>query len=206
MEEPVTVSKRIHPLLAGAMATAVLLSLPFSPAVAEGQNTLVIARDMDLNSLDPDRAFCDTCQIYLSSVYDRLVDLAADNKTIEPLLAASWDVNDDQTKFTFHLDPAAKFADGSAVEAKDVKWSFERLKNLKGNAAFMMDGVTSIEAPDEKTVVVTLDKPNSEFLGILAAPYTSVINSDVASKNGANAAEGADSSDTADTWFQSKSA
>jgi peptide/nickel transport system substrate-binding protein len=206
MEEPVTVSKRIHPLLAGAMATAVLLSLPFSPAVAEGQNTLVIARDMDLNSLDPDRAFCDTCQIYLSSVYDRLVDLAADNKTIEPLLAASWDVNDDQTKFTFHLDPAAKFADGSAVEAKDVKWSFERLKNLKGNAAFMMDGVTSIEAPDEKTVVVTLDKPNSEFLGILAAPYTSVINSDVASKNGANAAEGADSSDTADTWFQSNSA
>jgi peptide/nickel transport system substrate-binding protein len=209
MEETMTVQNRIHlrkSLLAGALAAATLVSLPFSSAIAQESNTLVIARDMDLNSLDPNRAFCDTCQIYLSSVYDRLVDLAPDNKTIEPLLAASWDINDDQTQFTFHLDPAAKFADGSPVEAKDVKWSFERLKNLKGNASFMMDGVTSIETPDEKTVVVKLENPNSEFLGILAAPYTSVINSDVASENGASAAEGADSSDTADAWFQSHSA
>jgi peptide/nickel transport system substrate-binding protein len=130
MEETMTVQNRIHlrkSLLAGALAAATLVSLPFSSAIAQESNTLVIARDMDLNSLDPNRAFCDTCQIYLSSVYDRLVDLAPDNKTIEPLLAASWDINDDQTQFTFHLDPAAKFADGSPVEAKDVKWSFERL-------------------------------------------------------------------------------
>ena len=51
------------------------------------QTPLVIARDMDINSLDPARAFCDTCQIYLSSVYERLVDLGKDNKTIVPLLA-----------------------------------------------------------------------------------------------------------------------
>src|SRR5688572_17934642 len=29
---------------------------------------LVIARNMDLNSLDPHRSFCDTCQIYNSTV------------------------------------------------------------------------------------------------------------------------------------------
>ena len=198
--------QRKGPSLAGLLVSAVLLAGSGTIAAAQDTNTLVVARDMDLNSLDPDRAFCDTCQIYLSSVYDRLLDLAPDNKTITPLLATKWQVNDDQTEFTFNLDPAAKFADDSPVEAKDVKWSFERLKNLKGNAAFMMDGVTAIETPDDKTVVIKLEKPNSEFLGILAAPYTSVINSDLASKNGASAAEGADSSDTADAWFQSNSA
>ena len=70
----------------------------------------------------------------------------------------------------------------------------------------MMDGVTSIETPDDKTVVVTLSAPNSEFLGIMNAPYTGVINSDVAIEQGANADEDADASDTAEPWFLEHSA
>jgi len=45
------------------------------PAVA-AENSVVVARAMDLNSLDPARGYCDTCQIYLSAVYDTLLTKA----------------------------------------------------------------------------------------------------------------------------------
>jgi peptide/nickel transport system substrate-binding protein len=70
----------------------------------------------------------------------------------------------------------------------------------------MMSGVTSIETPDPKTVIVNMEKPNSEFIGILAAPYTGIINSDVASENGAVAGADAATTDQAETWFLSNSA
>ena len=191
---------RLTALLA---ATAVSLTLAIGhvgPAPAADDKPLVIARNMDVNSLDPARAFCDTCQIYISATYEALIGITADN-TLVPLLASSWEVSDDQTRFTFHLDPKAVFSDGSAVESKDVKWSWERLANMKGGPSFMMDGVTAIETPDAQTVVVTMAAPSSEFLGILTAPYTGVINSDVAAAAGAVADAEAATKDTSEAWF-----
>ena len=192
---------------------AVLLGVPLVAGLvgmalpAQAQDTpLVIARAMDINSLDPARTWCDTCQIYVSNVYETLIGLGADNKTLMPRLATSWETSDDQSQFTFRLDPEALFSDGSPLEAKDVKWSWERLKNVKGGPSFMMDGVNSVEAPDAHTVVVTMAGPNSEFLGILTAPYMGVINSDVAIANGANANADADQTDTSEPWFMANSA
>src|SRR5581483_11072247 len=37
--------------------------------------TIIIARQTDLSTLDPENSFCDTCQIYLSAVYQTLVTL-----------------------------------------------------------------------------------------------------------------------------------
>jgi len=188
---------------AGA-ALAIAAALMAAPAHAADPKPLVIARDMDVNSLDPARAFCDTCQIYLAGVYETLLTLDAHNKIV-PLLAKSWEVDAGQTHFVFHLQEKATFSDGSPLTAKDVKWSFERLKNIKGAAAYFMDGIKSIATPDDHTVVVDMDAPNSEFLGILAATYAGVINSAVASANGATAGEDAAAKDTSETWFLSHS-
>lgn len=183
------------------------MAATLAPATVQADDQpLVIARAMDINSLDPARSWCDTCQIYDSNVYETLIGLGADNKSLAPRLATSWEANADQSQFTFHLDPKAVFSDGSPVEAKDVKWSWERLKNMKGGPAFMMDGVTGIEAKDANTVVVTMAAPNSEFLGILTAPYTGVVNSDVAAANGATADAEADKTDTSEPWFMANSA
>ncbi|MEO3387976.1 ABC transporter substrate-binding protein [Mesorhizobium sp. CAU 1741] len=192
-------------LLAGTGAATLAATAMPGAAIAQDQ-PLVIARNLEINSLDPHRAFCDTCQIYLSSTYQGLVKLAADDRSVEPLLATEWTTNEDQTQFTFTLDPDAVFSDGSPVEAKDVKWTFERLKNIQADPSFMMNGLASIETPDDKTVVVNMENPNSEFIGILAAPYVGIINSDVAMENGATAGEDASSADQAETWFLANSA
>jgi len=173
---------------------------------ASDMDTIVYARAMDINSLDPHRAWCDTCKIYVGTVYETLVGLAPDNKTVVPKLAKSWDVSKDSKTFTFHLDERAVFSDGSPVEAKDVKWSLERLKNLKEGPSMFVEGIEKIETPDSRTVVVTVNTWPSEFLGQLATPYPCVVNSDVASANGALAGPDAASKDQAEGWFLKNSA
>lgn len=188
------------------LAVTGVLATGFGPAAfAQDSRPLVIARSMDLNSIDPHRGFCDTCQLYNSSVYETLVTLDAENKIV-PLLATKWEIDESQTKFTFHLSTDAKFSDGSPVEAKDVKWSWERLKNLKGNPSFLVDNLSTVETPDAHTVVITLSAPSSELLGIAAAPYAVIVNSDVAAEAGAVADEKAAESDNAEQWFLQHSA
>ncbi len=169
----------------------------------EDARELIIARDMDLTTLDPQRAYCDTCQIYLTAVYQTLVGVDPDDLSqLVPRLAESWEANPENTEFTFTLDPDATFSDGSPVTAADVKFSWERLAGLAGSASYLVAGISSIEAPDDQTVVVTFDAPNSAFLSIAAAPYMSIVSAEMAQANGATA----DAEDAAEQWFLANSA
>jgi peptide/nickel transport system substrate-binding protein len=195
------------PDTAAVSETTAAASETSAAAAPANARELVIARDMDTNSLDPSRAYCDTCQIFLTAVYETLITLdPKDPNTQVPRLATSWEANADNTQFTFKLDPTAKFADGSAVEAKDVKWSWERLANVKGSASYLMAGYTSVDPTDASTVVVTFGAPNSAFLPIVAAGYMGIINSDVASAEGALADATASTADKAEPWFLENSA
>lgn len=168
---------------------------------------LIIARDMDLTTLDPQRAYCDTCQIYLTAVYETLIGVDPNDSTkLVPRIAESWKASADNTRFTFQLDPAATFTDGSPVTAADVKFSWERLANVQGSASYLMTGYRSIATPDDHTVVVTFAEPNSAFLNIVSASYMGIVNAEMASKNGATAAKDAATTDDAEQWFLSNSA
>jgi peptide/nickel transport system substrate-binding protein len=192
-----------------AVATLALSACSGGVAATSGSGSrdLVVARAMDLTTMDPERGYCDTCQVIYTALYERLVVIdPKDAKTVLPGLAESWTANEDNTSFSFTLDPDAVFSDGSPVEAKDVKWSFDRLVNLKGSAAFLLAGLSSIETPDEHTVVVNFEAPNSAFLAIVAAPYLGIVNSDVAAENGATADADAASTDKGEDWFLKNSA
>ncbi len=204
-------ARRRPPTAAWLMGIAAAGTLPLqaaAPTVAQAAatDTLVIARAMDTNTTDPARSWCDTCQIYLSAVYETVVTVAPDNVTIVPSLADRWEVNGDNTEVVVHLNADATFDDGSPVEAKDVMWSWERLRNIKAPPSFMVESIKSYEQIDAKTLKVTLKAPNSEIIGIMAAPYMGVTNSDVAKAQGANADADADKTDNAETWFLENSA
>lgn len=187
-------------------ATAVVLTACSSaePATTSREG-LIIGRAMDVTTLDISRSLCDTCQIYNAAVYESLLR-ATEDGDLEPLLAESWEANADNTEFTFTLDPDAVFSDGSPVEAKDVAWSWLRLQNLQDAPSYFMAGISSVEAPDESTVVARSEAPNSAFFNIAAAGYMGVINSDVAAENGATADADAASTDKAEQWFLENSA
>ncbi|WP_168208277.1 ABC transporter substrate-binding protein [Agrobacterium sp. T29] len=193
-------------LLLSGVALAMSLGLHIQAASADNTRPLVIARFIDLNSLDPSRSSCETCNVYNGAVYETLVWLGDDDKSFVPGIASEFSANENNTVFTFVIDPRATFSDGSKVEAKDVKWTLDRLKNAKGGNSFIAEDIVGIETPDEKTVVVTLAKPNSEFLGKMTSVYAGIINSDVAAaEGGARAGEDA-SNDPAEGWFLAHSA
>jgi peptide/nickel transport system substrate-binding protein len=193
-------------LVAGAVlagtATTAAQAAGSRPASADARE-LVIARDMDLNSLDPARAYCDTCQIYLTATYETLVGVdPADLNVLVPRLAESWEANEDNTEFTFTLNPEATFADGTPVTSADVKFSWDRLAGIAGSASYLIAGAT-VDTPDEQTVVVTFEASNSAFLSIAAAPYMVITNSALAQENGATTSA---EDDDAEGWFLENSA
>jgi peptide/nickel transport system substrate-binding protein len=101
----------------------------------------------------------------------------------QPDLASSLpEITDDGTTLIFKLRPEAKWhplppVNGRAVDAEDVKLSFERIKALgaksprSGNYAI----VDRIEAPDASTVVFRLKAPKADLLNAMSDQYDLVI-------------------------------
>ena len=74
------------------------------------------------------------------------------------LVADGIDVAPDQSTVSFHLNPMARFNDGSKVRAEDVVFSFNILRE-KGVPAYRYyyADVEKVETPDEQTVVFYLN-------------------------------------------------
>lgn len=90
----------------------------------------------------------------LSLLFDSLMVRADDEPdAVYGLVAETADVADDKMSVTFKLRPQAKFADGTALTAEDVVFSFDTLK-AKGHPAyaFPLRDVTRAEALDAHTV------------------------------------------------------
>ena len=65
----------------------------------------------------------------LNLVYDRLMGRVWDEPfTMYPLIAESYEIADDRSWIKFHIDPRAKFHDGTQITSEDVLFSFETLK------------------------------------------------------------------------------
>jgi peptide/nickel transport system substrate-binding protein len=175
------------------------------PAAAE-EKIVIIALGHELASLDPARAMEPTASMVHQATYDTLVTLTPDGMgDLVPALAESWEVSDDSTVFTFSLREGVPFPSGDTVTAEDVKWSWERAKNIKGNPSWLFDGVESIETPDDATVIVNLSSPDSGFLFKATSGAFSVLDSEVAEANGAVSGPDAETEDQAEEWLNQNS-
>ncbi|MCB9113930.1 MAG: ABC transporter substrate-binding protein [Caldilineaceae bacterium] len=190
-------------------APAAATSAPGEEAAATGDagSTLVIAISEDTASLDPGRAFETLPSIIHKATYQTLVTFPPDSvESVIPNLAKSWEISEDGLTYTFMLDENATFANGSAVTAEDVVFSFNRMKNLTGNPSFLASGIASVEAPDASTVVLTLSAPDPSILAKLVFGAFSVVSkADVTANGGTDGADAA-TADTAETWLNSNSA
>jgi peptide/nickel transport system substrate-binding protein len=74
--------------------------------------------------------------------------------------------------YTFHLRSGVKFHDGSLLKASDVVYSYDRIKIIgEGYGYLVTAGVKSVSAPDDSTVVITIEKPSALFLPSLVRLY-----------------------------------
>ncbi|HEY7065967.1 MAG TPA: ABC transporter substrate-binding protein [Chloroflexota bacterium] len=80
-----------------------------------------------------------------------------------PWLAESWSMADDRLTYTFQLRPDLRWSDGVSITSADFKWTFEQaLKPENGYPyASNFETIAAYEAPDPRTIVVTLKEPLS---------------------------------------------
>jgi peptide/nickel transport system substrate-binding protein len=107
----------------------------------------------------------------LANLYDTLVFPNAKGG-VDPWLATSWDISTDGMTYTFHLRSGVKFHDGSLLKASDVVYSYDRIKIIgEGYGYLVTAGVKSVSAPEDSTVVITIEKPSALFLPSLVRLY-----------------------------------
>ncbi|MCG2725795.1 MAG: extracellular solute-binding protein [Elusimicrobia bacterium] len=81
-------------------------------------------------------------------MYESLVNLHPTTMEYIPGLADYWRISADKTKFSFHINPNARWADGSKVTAEDVvsTWEFRVREDIKDPYSVMLWG-GSFEKP-----------------------------------------------------------
>ncbi len=135
-----------------------------APAPAEA--VLIAAQGSEPDQLDPHMTSAYASFQVLENVYDTLVQPAAD-LSMEPALAESWEISDDNLTWTFTLRSGVKFHNGRDLVAQDVVYSFERII-AEGLNGWRFGAVDTISAPDDATVVMTLTQPSPNLLVSIA--------------------------------------
>ena len=128
--------------------------------------------------------------VIFSLIFDNLVRVDKDEKTILPDLADTWEVSPDATTYTFHLHPGVTWQDGQPFSAQDVvftinqsyKYKFrftnaewEQIQGADAVKAGTAQTASGVSAPDANTVKIVLAKPNSQYLRQIVDPEDVIV-------------------------------
>lgn len=146
-----------------------LLLLPGCTAnTSADPGVVTVALDNPPANLDPRIGTDVSSQRIIELVFSSLVK-KNEKSEIEPDLALRWEMPE-PTTYIFHLRNDAKFHDGRPLTARDVVFTFRSI--LDGSVRTVKAGayrlVTSVEAPDDYTVVFKLKEVFAPFIWNLA--------------------------------------
>ncbi len=133
-------------------------------AVYGGEITVGISADLD-TSLDPhvSSSSAGTREV-LFNIFEGLVKPDTEGNLI-PAIAEDYTVNETADVYTYTLREGVKFHNGDTVTVGDVVYSLSRAAGLETGEPLVSDvaNIASVEAADDRTVVVTLAQPDTEF-------------------------------------------
>jgi len=167
----------------------------FYPSDKKG-GTLKALSSADCDSWDPARTYYATCWDQQRWIGRTLVtyEVKPNSAKLVPDLATSVPTSPDGGKtWTYKLKSGIKFEDGSTITSKDIKYGIERFfaqDVINGGPTFLIDslqtdpeytgpykdtspdklGLTSVETPDDQTLVFHLKKAFPDWNFIMAQP------------------------------------
>ena len=133
---------------------------------------IVFAQASDVVTLDPAGQQDTTSSVLMKHVYSTLMDIDDDGNLV-PDLAESYEMKSD-TEYTFTLRQDACFSDGTPVTAKDVKFTFDRAKDMpktKSNTS----KIEEVIADDDQHVTFKLTQPYAAFKTIITNSNLSIV-------------------------------
>lgn len=151
---------RLFHALFGLALAASVLAAPRPSLAAGDPDTVIALSEDDIIDWDPASAFATEIRAF-HGVYQTLTHYnpPGSETPLSPELALSWSRSDDGNSWTFKLRPNVTFHDGTPMDAAAVKAALDRTIKLNRGAAYIWDGVTSIEAPSPDTVVINTSSP-----------------------------------------------
>jgi len=167
-----------------ALVVAAATSACAGPA-PDGGPQLVVARVKDAVGLDPAVQVDGLSLTIGQEVFRNLVRFKPGTFEVVPDVARSWTVSRDGRSWTFALQPNLRFTDGTPLDAKAVKFNFDRWREsinpARGNFPFgyyadMLGGfdansiITGVDATAPTTVVIRLKHPFTPLLRDIALP------------------------------------
>lgn len=162
--------------------------------------TLRVGVGVELDSMDPH--VINNARNYLPcGVLECLVSQNDAGTDVVPAIAEKWSVSADALVYTFTIRSSAKYSNGDPITAADIEKTFKRLLTPTGaggggadnansypvglgikNAEAFLSGAISdwsqvgIKVTDKKTIVLTVDTPNPDFLYGLTDPAMVILN------------------------------
>jgi peptide/nickel transport system substrate-binding protein/oligopeptide transport system substrate-binding protein len=176
--------------LSAVAVAACVIGAPGCAGDPAEPRTLRLALKTSPNQLDPALAVDVAEGEICSQLFQSLVRFAPDGEIVSDL-AKAWAIGEGGTRYVFRLDGTMRFANGRAVTASDVVFSFQRvlapdsrssrrwvLERIRGAGPFATGetpAVAGLSAPDDSTVIIELEEPFGPFLSLLSLPAAMVV-------------------------------
>jgi peptide/nickel transport system substrate-binding protein len=168
--------------LVALFAFWLLLAVPLRPADAESPSpggTLVFGVGGQPNTYDCHATNTFAVLHFVAPHYSTLLRFDPEGyPRIVGGVAESWTASSDGLIWTFRLRPNVRFHDGTPLTAVDVKATLNRLRNPPVGVVSVrkanFEDIAGVEAPDPRTVVVTLRKFDAAFEANMASPWNCI--------------------------------
>ena len=141
-----------------------------------GPQVLKVAHNTPPTSLDPalSATFGPT---FLNLVYESLLKRDKDG-VVGPGLATEWTLSDDAQQLDLTLREGVTFQDGAVFDAAAVKANLDAAPDRGGDIPNQLSVIDSVEVVDDTHLTITMNRPASDLLGILASEAGMMISPD----------------------------
>ncbi len=152
---------------------------------------MIVTYQDDVATLDPAIGYDWQNWSMIKSLFDGLMGYEPGTTTLRNELAESHEISEDGLMHTFVLKDGIKFHNGREITAEDVKYSLDRVTNpgtrSPGTGFFSMiegfdqwnagegEGLSGVEVVDDKTVRITLSRPDATFGHVMALNFASIV-------------------------------
>lgn len=145
--------------------------------------TVGIPQDIE-ESLDPHVSVAAGTREILFNVFEGLVKPNSNGELV-PAVASEVSASEDGKSYTFTLREGITFHNGAAVTVEDVIASIKRCADTSGGESLVaaFSNIADVTASDDKTVVITLKEPDTDFLANMTTAIMPADNLDNAATN-----------------------
>ncbi len=155
---------KLKTLLMGAIASTALAPMAFAERASDGNVSIIYWQAPSI--MNPFLSG-GTKDVEAASMVIEPLARYDENGNLVPWLVdevptvANGGVSEDLTSITWKITPGLTWSDGTPFTSADVKFTYEYCTHPEGGCAQLtkFDGVTSVDTPDDLTVVVNFDKP-----------------------------------------------